>query len=406
MSTGDETLKSLGEQAAYMPKEQLIAIRNEERRLFIGLPKETSFQENRVALTPDGAGVLVANGHEVWVEREAGLAAGFTDHMYSEAGAKVVDSAKEVFQAGLVLKVEPPSLDEIEMMTQRQILISALQLSIQPEDFLKKLMAKKITAIAWDYLQGKDGNYPLVAAMGEIAGNTAILIAAEYLSNVNNGVGMMLGGIAGVKPTEVVIIGAGSVGTNAAKAALGLGATVKVFDNDTYKLRRLLNSIGHPVFTSIVQPDILRESLRTADVAIGAVRAPHGRTPCMVTEEMVQGMKPGSVIIDVSIDQGGCFETSEITNHDYPVFERHGVVHYCVPNINSRVSQTASVALNNVFVPILLEIGNEGSLDYLLKKKPGVRKGVYIFKGMLTNRFLSSAYDIPYKDLDLLMAAL
>lgn len=399
-------LKSLSAQAAAMPKEQLFAIKNADKRLFIGIPKETSFQENRVGLTPSGVAVLMNNGHEVWVEAGAGEAAGFTDHEYSEAGAQIKASAKDVFQANVVLKVEPPSQDEIGYMSRNQLLISALQLSIQPEDFLKELINKKVTAIAWDYLRGTDGSYPLVTAMGEIAGNTSVLIAAEYLSKQNNGLGAMLGGIPGVKPSEVVIIGAGSVGEYACRAAMGLGATVKVFDENTYKLRRLQNHIGQKVFTSVFQPDVLTEALLTADVVIGAVRAPHGRTPNMISDAMVQQMKDGAVIVDVSIDQGGCFETSEVTNHEYPVFEKYGVVHYCVPNIASRVPQTASMALNNIFVPLMLNIGRQAGIDNLMKVEEGLRSGVYIYKGMLTNKFLSDTYSIPYKDLNLLMGAI
>jgi alanine dehydrogenase len=406
MTEDENPLKSLSQQASLMPKEQLFAIRNADKRLFIGIPKETSFQENRVGLTPSGVMVLTNNGHEVWVEMNAGVSAGFSDHEYSEAGARIVESAKEVFQAQVVLKVEPPSLDEIKMMTRKQLLISALQLSIQPEDFLRQLIDKKITAVAWDYLRGADGSYPLVTAMGEIAGNTAVLIAAEYLSKVNNGLGSMLGGIPGVKPSEVVIIGAGSVGEYAARAAIGLGATVKVFDENTYKLRRLQNQIGQKLFTSVIQPDVLTEALLTADVAIGAVRAPHGRTPCMVSDDMVQVMKKGAVIVDVSIDQGGCFETSEVTNHEFPVFEKYGVIHYCVPNIASRVSQTASIALNNIFAPLMLNIGRGAGIDNLIKQDEGVRNGVYLYKGMLTNKFLSDTYGFPFKDLDLLISAI
>lgn len=406
MAEEENPLRSLSEQASLMPKEQLFAIRNADKRLFIGIPKETSFQENRVGLTPSGVNVLTNNGHEVWVEMEAGVSAGFSDHEYSEAGARIVESSKEIFQAQVVLKVEPPSLDEIKLMTRKQLLISALQLSIQPEDFLKELASRKITAIAWDYLRGEDGSFPLVTAMGEIAGNTSVLIAAEYLSKVNNGLGSMLGGIPGVKPSEVVIIGAGSVGEYAARAAIGLGAIVKVFDENTYKLRRLQNQIGQKLFTSVIQPDVLSEALLTADVAIGAVRAKHGRTPNMVTDEMVQDMKSGSVIVDVSIDQGGCFESSEVTNHDYPVFEKYGVIHYCVPNIASRVSQTASIALNNIFVPLMLDIGRDAGIDNLIKHDAGLRNGVYLYKGMMTNKFLSDTYDFPYKDLDLLMGAI
>ena len=389
-----------------MPKEQMVAIADSERKLYIGIPKETSFQENRVALVPESVAFLVNNGHEIWVEAGAGANANFTDRDYSEAGARIVESTKEVYQAKVILKVEPPSLDEIELMQNKQVLISALQLSIQPEDFLKKIMAKKITAIAWDYIMDEEGTYPVVSAMGEIAGNTSVLIAAELLSNYNGGVGAMLGGITGVKPTEVVIIGAGSVGEYAARAALGLGAQVKIFDNNTYKLRRLQNSIGARLYTSTIQPKVLANALKTADVAIGAIRPQHGRTPCVVNEEMVALMRKGSVIVDVSIDQGGCFETSEVSNHEYPTFVKHGVVHYCVPNIASRVSRTASYALSNIFAPILSAVGEEAGLDNLIYKKKNLRKSVYMYKGILTDKFLGETYGLPFKDLDLLMSAL
>ncbi len=290
----DSIQKSLSKQASYMPKEQLLEVAKKDKHLFIGIPTEISFQENRVALTPEGVSVLVNNGHDIRIERGAGLAAGFEDHQYSDAGAEIVDDPELIYQAQIVLKVEPPSLEEIAMMSERQILISALQLTIQPEDFLKKLIGKRITAVAWDYLRGSDGGYPLVTAMGEIAGNTAVLIAAEYLSKLGNGKSAMLGGIPGVKPSKVVIIGAGSVGEYSTRAALGLGATVEVFDNDIHKLRRLQNNIGQRLHTSIIQESSLMRALKDADVAIGAVRAPHGRTPCMVSEEMVMNMRQRS----------------------------------------------------------------------------------------------------------------
>lgn len=405
MSTNDP-LKDLSREAARQPKEQLEAVINRDNQLTIGIPRETSFQEKRVALAPEAVALLCNNGHRVKVERGAGNEANFSDNQYSEAGAEITDDTKEVYKSEILLKVEPPSTTEVEMMQRKQVLISALQLSIQPEQYIRKLMDKRITAIAWDYVTDEDGNLPVVNAMGEIAGNTAVLIAAEYLSNYNKGVGTMLGGITGVKPTEVVIIGAGSVGEYATRAALGLGSMVKVFDNSTYRLRRLQNSLGSRLFTSTIQPKVLLNALKTADVAIGAIRAPFGRTPCVVNEKMITEMKDGSVIVDVSIDQGGVFETSEVTNHDYPTFKKHGVVHYCVPNIASRVSRTASYALSNIFAPVLVNAGHEASIENLLKKQRGLRKGVYIFNGALTNEFLGESYNIPYKDLDLLMSAL
>jgi alanine dehydrogenase len=396
---------SFAKAAGLMPQEEMLEVARRKSSLYIGIPKEISFQENRVPLVPDAVGLLVANGHDVVVETNAGKAANFHDKDYSDAGAKIAYSTEEVYKADMILKVEPPSLEEIEMMQQRQTLISALQLTIQPENFVKKLMDKKVTAIAYDFIKDEEGIFPIVRSMSEIAGNTSILIAAEYLSNVNNGLGSMLGGISGVSPTEVIILGAGTVGEYAARASLGLGASLKVFDNSVYRLRRLQNNLGMRIFTSVLQPKVLMKALKTADVVIGAIRAPEGRTPCVVTQEMVSEMKFGSVIVDVSIDQGGCFETSRVTNHTNPVFRKYGVIHYCVPNIASRVSRTASYALSNVFAPILLNIGEEGGVNNVLRRDKGVRHGVYIYNGILTNKYLGETFNLPYKDIDLMMAA-
>jgi alanine dehydrogenase len=405
MKTSKELLASLS-QTALMPQEEMLEIARKRGKLFIGIPKEISFQENRVALVPDAVALLVNNGHRIIVETNAGKMANFQDHDYSEAGAQIVYSAEEVYKADIILKVAPPSPQEIEMMQQKQTLISALQLTVQPEDFLKQLMSKRVTAIAFDWIKDIDGIYTVIRSMGEIAGGTSILIAAEYLSNVNNGQGAILGGISGISPTEVVILGAGTVGEFATRAALGLGASVKVFDNNIYRLRRLQSDIGTRVFTSVIQPRVLAKHLKTADVVIGAIRAQHGRTPLVVTEEMVSEMKVGSVIIDVSIDQGGCFETSEVTNHTKPVFRKHGVIHYCVPNIASRVSRTASYALSTIFAPILLNIGEEGGVENMLRRDAGVRNGIYIYNGTLTNEVLAKMFKLPYKDINLLMAAM
>ncbi len=405
MKTSKELLASLS-QTALMPQEEMLEVGRKKGRLFIGIPKEISFQENRVALVPDAVALLVNNGHRIIVETNAGKMANFQDHDYSEAGAQIVYTPEEVFKADIILKVAPPSPQEIEMMQQRQTLISALQLTVQPEDFLKQLISKRITAIAFDWIKDIDGIYTVIRSMGEIAGGTSILIAAEYLSNVNNGQGAILGGISGISPTEVVILGAGTVGEFATRAALGLGASVKVFDNNIYRLRRLQSDIGTRVFTSVIQPRVLAKHLKTADVVIGAIRAQHGRTPLVVSEEMVSEMKVGSVIIDVSIDQGGCFETSEVTNHTKPVFRKHGVIHYCVPNIASRVSRTASYALSTIFAPILLNIGEEGGVENMLRRDAGVRNGVYIYNGTLTNEVLGKMFELPYKDINLLMAAM
>jgi alanine dehydrogenase len=405
MASSKEALKALARQASLQPQEELLEIGRHSKRIQVGIPRETSYQENRVALVPDSVAVIVNNGHEVVVETNAGKNASFDDRAYSEAGAQIAYDRKEVFQCDIVLKVAPPSPEEISMMGHKQTLFSALQLSVQPRDTLKKLMEKKVSAIAWDYIQDEDGIYPIVRAMGEIAGNTAMVIAAEYLSKSSNGQGLMLGGISGVAPTEVVIIGAGTVAEYACRAALGFGAHVKVFDFSTYRLRRLQNDLGTRVWTSIIQPGELGKALAQADVAIGALRSSEGRTPTVVTEEMVQEMRDSSVIVDVSIDKGGCFETSEVTNHTNPVFERYGVIHYCVPNMASRVSRTASIALSNIFTPLILNIGKHGGCSGLIKRDLGFRHGVYLYNGTLTNESLGEAFGLPYKNIDLLFAA-
>ncbi len=387
-----------------LPQEEMLEVGRKKGKLFIGIPKEVAYQENRVPLVPDAVALLVNLGHHVVVETNAGAASNFQDHDYSEAGAEIVYSQEDVYKSDMIVKIAPPTLAEQEMMQPKQTLFSALQFTTQPEEFLKKLSAKKVNAIAVDWITDEQGIFPAVRAMGEIAGGTSILIAAEYLSNTNNGVGAVLGGISGISPTEVIIIGAGTVGEFAARAAIGLGAYVKVFDNSTSRLRRLQSVLGSRIFTSVIQPKVLAKHLKSADVVIGAMRSTKGRSPVIVTNAMVSDMKAGAVIVDVSIDQGGIFETSEVTNHTKPVFRKHGVIHYCVPNIPSRVSRTASYALSNMFSQILVNMGDEGGFEGLLRKDPGVRNGVYLYNGVLTNEYLAETFNMPFKDINLLMA--
>lgn len=403
MITDPEILKQLMQQGSLLPKEEMLEVSRKKGKLYIGIPKETSFQERRVALVPETVSLLVANGHRVKVESKAGDGSNFSDRDYSEAGAEICYSAEEIFACDIIFKVAPPSEEEVELMKGNQTLISALQISIQPKVILQKLMSKKVTAVAWDYIRDDSGAFPVVRTLGEIAGTTSILVAGDLLSCFNKGKGMMLGGVAGVQPTEVVVIGAGTVGEYATRAALGLGASVKVFDNSLSRLRRLQNDTGSRVYTSVIQPKVLAKSLMRADVVIGALRAPLGRTPCVVTEEMVQNMKEGSVVVDVSIDQGGCFETSRVTTHDKPTFEKYGVIHYCVPNIPSRVSRTASFALSNIFSPILVDMGDKGGAKELIQSDLGFRSGAYIYKGHLTSEVLGKVFDLNYKDIELLL---
>lgn len=402
MKTSKELLQSLSMQA-FVPQEEMLEVAKKKGSLYIGIPKEISSQENRIPLVPDDVALLVNNGHQVVIETGAGKNAHFQDNDYSEAGGQIAYSAEDVYKADIVLKMSPPLLSETSMLKLNQTLISALQLTVQPKDFLKHLMQKKINAIAFDWIQDESDIFPVIRSMSEIVGGTSISIAEEYLSNVHDGPGLIMGGVSGIAPTEVVILGAGTVGEFAARAALGRGAIVKVFDNSIYRLRRLQTMVGVRVFTSTIRPRVLARHLKTADVVIGAIRSSGGRTPCVVTEDMVSDMKVGSVIVDVSIDQGGCFETSHVTTHNDPVFRKHGVTHYCVPNIASRVARTASIALSNIFTPMLLRAGDEGGMENLIRQDEKIRTGVYIYKGILTNKYLGEAFKIPYKDLGLLM---
>jgi len=403
MSDLSKRIQSLAREAALLPQEEVLQISERNSELVIGIPKEESFQEKRVALVPEAVALLVARGHQVLIESGAGDQAHYSDTDYSESGARIVYDRRQVFQTGMVIKVEPPTLEEVELMGLRQTLISALQWTVQPKGLLEALVQKKTTAIAWDFLQNDNGIFPLVRAMGEIAGNSAVLIAGELLAGPE-GRGTLFGGVSGVRPTEVVIIGAGTVGEFAARAAVGLGATVKVFDNSPHRLIRLQNALGQRLWTSTVQPSVLQEALRTADVAIGAIRGSGQRAPLVVSEPMVAGMRRGTVIVDVTIDRGGCFETSRVTSHERPTFTELDVIHYCVPNMPSRVSRTASKALSNIMAPLLLDFAADGGVEASVRRNHLARSGVYIFNGNVTHSGLAEEAGLPFKDLDLLLA--
>ena len=384
-----------------IPQEEKLEIEQRKGSLFIGIPKENHFQEKRVCLTPDAVGALVAHGHRVLIESQAGEDARFTDHDYSENGAEITSDRAKVFGCPMVLKVEPPSLEELEMVNPQTVIISALQLKTQKKEYFKILATKRITALAFEFIKDADGTYPAVRALSEIAGTASVLIASELMSRQDGGNGLMFGNISGVPPVEVVIIGAGTVGEFATRSALGLGANVKVFDNSLTKLRCLQVSVGQPLYTSTIQPKNLLKALRRCDVAIGAVRG-KDRSPVIVTETMLEYMKPGSIIIDVSIDMGGCFETSEVTSHDNPTFVKHDVVHYCVPNIPSRYARTSSLSISNIFTPYLLEIGEHGGLENSLRINKGLKNGLYFYRGILTSKSVADWFDLPFRDINLL----
>ena len=371
----------------------------------IGIPKETSFNENRIALTPEAVGVIIANGHEVNIETNAGVGSNYSDKDYSEAGAKIVFDKKEIFNCSTIVKSAPVSEEDCEMLKPNTYIISPIHLAVMKKSILEKMMEKKITALSFENLKDASGHNPIVRGMSEIAGSAVMLVAGQYLSNANNGKGVLVGGISGIPPTKVIIIGAGIVGEYAARTALAMGASVKIFDNSIYRLKRLQNNIGGRLWTSVIEPKILGKQLKTCDVAIGALSGATGRTPIVVSEEMVSNMRPGSVIVDVSIDHGGCFETSEVTTHERPVFKKYDVIHYCVPNIPSGFARTASQAISNVLTALLLETADDGGIDNVVWYKINIRSGIYLFKGSLTNIHLSERFDLKYTDLNLLIAS-
>ena len=385
-----------------LPKPEMLEIKKQKGELFIGIPKETHLQEKRICLTPDAVAALTSHGHRIIIESEAGKGANYTDNQYSEAGAKISYSTKEVFGCSLILKVEPPSLKEIAYINPQSVLFSALQLKTQNKKYFEALAKKRITAIAFDFISDEHGVFPVVKSLSEIAGISSILIAAELMSNCSDGNGLLLGNIGGVPPPEVVILGAGTVGEFAARSAIGLGAQVKIFDNSVTKLRRLQHNLGYSVYTSTIQPKTLQKSLMRCDIAIGAIRG-KTRTPIIVSESMVEQMKEGAVVVDVSIDSGGCFETSEITTHNKPTFIKHGVIHYCVPNIPSSYARTASLSISNIFTPYLLNIGEEGGIENAARFDKSLRKGMYFYHGILTNRAVADWFSLPFRDINLLI---
>jgi len=385
-----------------LPQEETLEVLRQKSELFIGLPKENHYQEQRICLTPDAVQAITSNGHRVLIESGAGDGAHYSDLEYTNAGAEITRDTKKVFSCPLLLKVEPPTLSEIEMMNPQTTIISALQIKTQSKVYFEKMAKKRITAVAFEYIRDEDGKYPAVRSLSEIAGISSVLIASEILAATNDGNGLMFGNISGVPPIEVVIIGAGTVGEFAARSALGLGANVKIFDNSLSMLRNLQASLRQTVYTSTLQPKNLLKALRRCDVAIGAIRG-RDRAPVIVDKTMVENMKKGAVIIDVSIDMGGCFETSEVTTHNKPTIEKYGVIHYGVPNIPSRYPKTATISISNIFTPYLLELGENGGLENSLRFDKGLRNGLYMYHGILTNKSVGEWFDLQYSDINFLI---
>ncbi len=390
---------------SFETQEETLDIKRSSARLTIGIPKETVLQENRISLIPEAINVLVHNGHEVIVETKAGEGSKYNDQDFSEAGAQIAHNKKEVYKAPVLIKSAPVMEEDIPFMQLNQTVISPINISMLKKSLVEKLMAKRITALGFEIIKDDSGTFPIVRSMSEIAGSAVMLIAGQCLSSTSDGKGVLLGGISGIPPTKVIIIGAGVVGEFATRTALAMGASVKVFDNNVYRLKRLQNNLGVRVWTSVIEPRILAKQLKTCEIAVGALTNEGGRTPIVATEDMVQAMRPGSVIIDVSIDRGGCFETSEITTHQHPTFVKHGIIHYCVPNIPSGFARTASHAISNVLMPLLLAAGDEGGLEEMVWHNFNLRHGVYLYKGHLTNFYISQRFDLKFTDLNLLIAS-
>lgn len=390
---------------ALMPKEEQLETAIKRKKISIGIASDKKNDEKRVALTPEAVNILVENGNEVIVQKGAGAGANYSDRDYTENGAVITESVARVFSAEAVIKVAPFTLHEVDYLKGNQIVMSFLNVLQLSEETLGKLIRKKVTAIALEKIRDNNGVMPVMESMSEISGVTSVLIASDYLSNHHGGKGVLLGGITGVTPTEVVIIGANTAGEYAARAALGLGSQVKIFDQSLHNLRRFQNIINQRLQTSVFHPQVLKKALKSADVLIGAVELEDLRPWYYITEDMVKTMKKGSVIIDLSIDRGGCIETTECRALRDPVYEKHGVIHFSAWNLPSRVARTASIALSNIFNPLLQDIAEAGGIIQLLRNDRGMRNGVYLFNGILTNETLGQKFGAISKDLDLLISA-
>ncbi|RKD91777.1 alanine dehydrogenase [Mangrovibacterium diazotrophicum] len=387
----------------YMPQEEMLEIRRKGKKITIGIPSDFAQVESRVPLTPEAVELLVSYGHEIYLETNAGKASSYSDDEYRNAGAVVLEKRADVFQCDIILRVSPFDEKDIDLLRGNQTLISNMQLSNHCTETVQKLMRKKVTAIAYEYMENEEHCLPVVQLMSQLSGSTSIMVASEYLSNSRDGKGVLLGGVTGISPTELVILGATTAAEFAARAAIGLGAHVKIFDNNIFKLRQLEEQLGHQIFTSVLYPNVLKKALKSADVVLGAMSV-NTKPSFRVSKEMVAKMKKGSVIIDLNVSQGGCFETSRCTDLNNPTYKVNDIVHYCVPNISSLVARTASIALSNVLSPIIISVGEIGGIPNYIKSTKGFRKGIYIYNGILTNSDLGDKLNLPSKDIDLLLA--
>lgn len=381
-----------------IPQEERLEVLKKKKKFYIGIPKEVSLDEKRLCLTPDAVHALIEDGHHVIIEKGAGEGAHYSDLQYSEAGAEISQDRHQVFGQNIILKINPPTLEEIELLKPNVYLVSALQISLTNKEYFKKLSEKKINAIAFEYIMDAYKQYALVRLIGEIAGTSAILYGSQLIADSN---GLLLGGITGVRPTDVVIIGAGIVGEFATKAAIGLGASVRVFDNSLAKLRRLHLMVDNRVPTSIIDPKELTKAVRRADLVIGAL--PRINQLPIITAEMVNLMKKGSVIIDLTVDSGKCVETAELTTLSHPIVTKNDVVHCGIPNITARMPRTTTKAISNFFLSYLLDYGKEGGFENMLVKHFEVKQSLYMYKGRLTKEIIARKFGMQYHDINLLI---
>ena len=363
--------------------------------MIIGIPKEIKNNENRVGITPAGVTLFKTNGHEIWVEAGAGLGSGFSDEDYLKAGALLVPTAEEAWSADLVIKVKEPIPEEYRYFREGLILYTFLHLAPEPE-LTKQLLEKKVVAIAYETIQLDNGVLPLLTPMSEVAGRMSIQIGAQFLEKQYGGKGILLGGVPGVSPANVVIIGGGIVGMNAAKIAVGLGACVTVLDVNMDRLRQLDDLFGGRIQTLASNSYNIAQAVKKADLLIGAVLIPGARAPRIVSEEMIKTMQPGTVVVDVAIDQGGSIETIDhITTHSNPTFEKYGVIHYSVANMPGAVARTSTIALTNVTIPYGVQMANKGCVKAALDS-PALAKGINTIQGYLTYEAVANAHNFPY----------
>lgn len=387
-----------------MPAEEKLEVRIRGQKINIGIPTNQNKDEQCLPLTPQAVEILVGAGHEVKVESNAGKKAKYSDLEYSNAGAIVTKNKADVFQCDYLFKVAPYSFDEIDLLRGNQVILSMLQLDSQNKECINKLIKKKITAVAFEYLKDETGNLPVMQSLSEISGIVSMTVASELLSISSNGKGVLFGGVTGISPASVMILGADTAAVFATKVALGLGAEVKIFDTSVSKLRAFESRFNQKIFTSLFYPRVIEKAMSSADVIVGA--QPFNSVPqYIIPRNLVKQMKEGSVIIDLNASQGGCFETTKCTTMSKPTYIDEGVIHYCVPNISARVSRTTTIALSNIFTSVLLEIGEIGGISHYIKSQKGFSEGIYIYNGILTNKDIGNKFNLPTKDLDLLLAA-